>query len=422
MTAYAFDDLSIVLNREGAREFLKLSVPMRHGRYHEIRTSKHLVQFNLNAEIKYIQGRHRDWPHPSEWLKRTMGNDWVYYSVGSYNDIFDIAGEYYFPCLSYDENPFFRHSPFASPSVREALSGLNPLFEKLNTLSRLDLPPPLKAFFRKAAATNGAALKHRSERFHRILGEKITILPPDTRHVDYTVIPVVIARGCLYHCGFCRFKTRDTFTPLSKDAILTQMQQMKAFLDRDLPNYNAVFLGQHDALLAGKELLIFAAENACDIFEFHRSYLKDAWLFLFGSVDAMLKAEESLFESLNRLPYRTYINLGLESFDPETLAWLKKPVDVSRVKEAFLRMLEVNQRYPNIEVTANIVLGKRLPPDHLPSLLNFTQNTMNRSFGKGALYFSPLDRRESKTEALACFNKLKRSVRLPAYIYLSQRL
>ncbi|PIP37945.1 MAG: radical SAM domain-containing protein, partial [Desulfobacterales bacterium CG23_combo_of_CG06-09_8_20_14_all_52_9] len=106
MTAYAFDDLSIVLNREGAREFLKLSVPMRHGRYHEIRTSKHLVQFNLNAEIKYIQGRHRDWPHPSEWLKRTMGNDWVYYSVGSYNDIFDIAGEYYFPCLSYDENPF----------------------------------------------------------------------------------------------------------------------------------------------------------------------------------------------------------------------------------------------------------------------------------------------------------------------------
>ncbi len=422
MAAYRVEDWRISLHCKGAREFLKLSVPLRHGRYHEIRTPDLQVQFNLNAEIKYLQGRQRDWPHPAEWLKRTPADDWIYYSVGSYNDVFDLFGEYYFPCLSHDANPFFRHSPFALPAVQETFSALGPVFERIRRLSQADLPKPLRAFFRRAAVANGPAFQRRREDFHRILGEPISILPPDSRHVDYAVIPVIIARGCLYHCGFCRFKTRKPFTPLTKTAIVNQMKGMKAFLGQDLLNYNAVFLGQHDALLAGKTLLLFAAEKAYEIFEIERSYMKKARLFLFGSVDAMLRAEESLFEALNRLPYETCINIGLESLDPKTLDRLKKPVPPERVKEAFLRMLEVNRRYFRIEVTANFVLGKGLPSGHLPSLFELAQNHGNKTFGKGGLYLSPLHRREPKADLLSGFYALKRAFRLPAYIYLTQRL
>jgi len=422
MTAFTVDDLHLFLDRAGACEYLKLSVPMRHGRYHEVRSPDYLVQFNLNAEVKYLQGHHRDWPHPAEWLKRTPGDDWIYYSVGSYNDVFDLTGEYYFPCLSYDKSPFFTHDPFTIPAVKQALNDLDPLLEMLGTLSRRPLPEPVKSFFCRAARMDASKRKHRAGQLHRILGENITILPPDTRHVDYAVIPAVIARGCLYHCGFCRFKTRHPFGPLNRDAVLEQMAQMKAFLGQDLPNYNAVFFGQHDALLAGKNLLTFAAEKAYEIFELERSHMKDAYLFFFGSVDAMLGAEESLFEVLNRLPYRTFINLGLESMDAHTLAHLKKPVAAPRIREAFLRMLDVNRRYPHIEVTANFVLGKDLPADHLPSILDGVQNALDRFNSKGTLYFSPLQRRESKAEVLAPFNALKGALRLPAYVYLPQRL
>ena len=57
-------------------------------------------QFNLNGELKFITGRGKDWPSPSEWLKRTVAGDWVYYSAGGYDGPYDCFGEYYIPCLS----------------------------------------------------------------------------------------------------------------------------------------------------------------------------------------------------------------------------------------------------------------------------------------------------------------------------------
>ena len=75
-------------------------------------------QFNLNGEVKYITGTGPDWPHPAEWLKRTIGNDWVYYSTGSYyTGVVDLFGEYYLPCPSYPTNTLFRENPFARDKV-----------------------------------------------------------------------------------------------------------------------------------------------------------------------------------------------------------------------------------------------------------------------------------------------------------------
>jgi hypothetical protein len=74
------DDLTITTDKAGAREYAKVSYPIRYGVYDEIKTRDYLFQFDLRGEIKYIQGRREDWPNPAEWLKRTRCNDWSYYS------------------------------------------------------------------------------------------------------------------------------------------------------------------------------------------------------------------------------------------------------------------------------------------------------------------------------------------------------
>jgi radical SAM superfamily enzyme YgiQ (UPF0313 family) len=245
--------------------------------------------------------------------------------------------------------------------------------------------------------------------------------------VDYEVIPIIVADGCLYHCGFCRVKTGQDFAPRAPKDVVRQMKDLRRFLGEDLHNYNAIFLGQHDALSAGRELLELAAERAYEIFEFERSHLRGACLFLFGSVDSMVRSEEGLFESLSRFPFSTHINVGLESNDLKTLEKLKKPVSVEKIWEAFTRILDINRRYEKIEVTSNFVFGEDLPSGHLPSLLELTRHRSNLTGNKGALYLSPLvdegmGENKSKRELLRKFLKLKTESRLPTFIYLIQRL
>jgi hypothetical protein len=427
MESYPLDNLIITLNKEGSREFSKVSFPIRYGLFSEIRTPEYLFQFNLNGEVKFIQGLTRTWPHPAEWLKRTAANDWVYYSAGDYKGIYDYFGEYYFPYLSYPSNSIMDGDPFNEPPVILARESLQALRARIRELISGPKPKGLKDFLTRVIRNDEETLRRRADQLHRFIGGQITVLPPDTRHVDYEVIPIIVADGCLYHCGFCRVKTGQDFTPRAPKDIVRQMKDLKRFLGRDLHNYNAIFLGQHDALSAGREVLEWTAECAYEIFEFERSHLKGACLFLFGSVGSMIHSEEGLFESLSRFPFSTYINVGLESNDPGTLAALKKPVSVEKLREAFARILDINRRYEKIEVTSNFVLGEDLPSGHLPSFLELTGNRLNLVGDKGGVYLSPLaDERtrekESKRELLRRFLKLKTASRLPAFIYLIQRL
>jgi radical SAM superfamily enzyme YgiQ (UPF0313 family) len=289
------------------------------------------------------------------------------------------------------------------------------------------MPQNLRDFLTRIAENDEKALGLRSQRLHHLIGGPVTVLPPDARHVDYEVIPVIVADGCLYHCGFCRVKSGGDFKPRTQKEILQQIKNLKQFYGRDLHNYNAVFLGLHDALCAGRELIEFAAEKAYQLFEFERSYLRGCHLFLFGSVDSMIDSKEKLFDSLNSLPFSTYLNIGLESADSTTLAWLGKPVAVERVREVFTRMLEINRNYEKIEVTANFVLGEDLPPSHLSSLFELIRDRIEFPCHKGALYLSPLvdgemKEREAKKEMLRKFKKLKIESRLPTFLYLIQRL
>jgi hypothetical protein len=427
MKSYQIEDLIITLNMEGAREFSKVSFPIRYGRFSEIQTPDTVFQFNLNGEIKYLQGRSPNWPNPAEWLKRTAGNDWVYYSAGDYQGVYDLFGEYYFPCFSYPSNPILTDHPLEKEGVKSTIYSWKSMQKGLRKLVKRDWPKDLNDFLIRVIEYDDEALSRKSERLHHLIGGPVTVLPPDARHVDYEVIPIIIADGCLYNCGFCGVKSGQGFSSRDPKDIMEQIHHLKGFYGHDLRNYNAIFLGQHDALCAGQDLLEFTAQRAYETFDLEHSYLKGAWLYLFGSIDSFIRSEDKLFDSLSRLPFYTCINIGLESADLGTLAALKKPVTVEKVREAFDRMLEINRKYEKIEITANFVFGSELSEDHLISSLELLRKQRDPSLSKGAIYLSPLmregDRNKGiKRDLLRKFYKVKAQSPFPTFLYLIQRL
>jgi hypothetical protein len=427
MESRRIGDLDILIEKGGSREYTKVSYPVMYGCYSEIVSPEIVCRFGLNGELRFLQGRGRDWTHPAEWLKRSVGGDWVYYSAGEYREIFDLFGEYYVPRLPYRSNCIFRNDPFEDPLVKHALNAWESLTARLKHFLPGIPPGPLRDFLETVSEKGPAELARRAEEFHALLGGPVTVLPPDTRHVDYDVIPVVVADGCLYHCAFCSVKSAQSFLPRGPDDIRAQLEGLRAFYGRDLSNTNSVFLAHHDALAAGEERIEFAAARAYETLEIGSSYMKGPRLFLFGSADSLLDAGEDLFRTIRALPFYTHINVGLESADPETLFGLGKPLSVRQVEEAFERMLEVNRMYRNIEVSANFLCGVKLPAGHLPSLVSLTRDRPDRFLDKGAVYLSPmLDedplRAEDKGSLLRDFRELKRQSRLPLYLYLIQRL
>ncbi len=422
MKMFQFDGLDITLEKEGARTFSKVSYPIRYGRFSEIRTPAHTFQCTLNGEIRYILGKNNLWPHPNEWFKRTLSNDWIYYSTGGYEGVYSLMGEFYLPCLSYPSNPIITTYSFEKELLEKALCAWETTIERIQAFRKDDIPEALLTFFESLSANNEHALKRKADKLHSAIQGRMTVLPPDARHVDYDVIPITVADGCLYNCGFCRVKTGQPFSPRTEENVLDQILKLCAIIARDLPNYNAVFLGQHDSLNADPRLIEIAAQKAYEIFEFKKSFMRGSYLFLFGSVDSFLHSQDSLFNRLNRLPFYTYINLGLESVDSETLSILKKPVADKSVYEAFKKMIAVNRQYENIEVTANFVIGDYLPKSHDAALCDLLGNGIDRTYSKGAVYLSPLDKIKNKRAILKRFFEIKNISRLPVFIYLIQRL
>ena len=283
MNKLQFDGLDIVLEKEGARTFSKVSYPIRYGRFSEIRTPAYAFQCNRNGEIKYIQGRNNLWPHPNEWLKRTVSNDWIYYSTGGYEGVYSLFGEYYLPCLSYPSNAVIHTYTFEKELFEKAIKAWQVLIERIRSFRKDAVPEVLTPFFEALIANNGNGLKRKAEALHSAVQGRVTVLPPDARHVDYDVIPIMIADGCLYQCGFCRIKSGLPFSLRTEENILAQIRRLKAIFAKDLSNYNAIFLGQHDSLNADPGLIEFAARKAYEEFEFEKSFMSGCYLFLFGS-------------------------------------------------------------------------------------------------------------------------------------------
>ena len=418
--------MKITLNCEGSKNYTKTSYPVRYGRYSVMECGDYRYHFNLNGEVKHIVGTGPDWPHPAEWLKRTPGNDWLYYSTGNYySGVVDVFGEYYFPYPAYPTNCLFKENPFARQSVKTALKEVEktaPYALGLYREDNISEHQELGDFLSLVGSNSLDHMRKRADQLHRILKAKVTVLPPDCRHVDYDVIPVMISEGCLYNCSFCEVKSGIGLSCRSRDEITGQLMALREFYGADLRNYNSIYLGQHDALAAKPDDIIFAAQQAYEILAIGQSYMQGPKLFLFGSAESFLRMEKYFWDNLDRLPFYTYVNLGLESFDDATLEFLKKPVSSHDMLKAFSRMLEINKSYEHIEVTANFLLGGELPLSHIPLLFKQIGDSLGKHRGKGCIYISPLKGSTNSKEILNRFREIKQESRMDTFLYLIQRL
>lgn len=426
MQRFQPQQLAVTVEKTGRRHFTKTSQPTRFGKYSEIRTRNHEFHFNLNGQIKFIRSLGSDWPHPFEMLKRTDGNDWVYYTVGAaiqQSGIRHWIGDYYLPCPAYQSNAVVNFTPYFLPAVSNALAAWAQLYADIRTMSMNRFPAQTRAFLNQIAENDDSALYAAAEDLHSIIGGRMSVLPPDTRHVDYEVIPLNIADGCLFHCKFCCVKSARHFQPRSIENIQEQIRNLKDFYGNNLRNYNAIFLGNHDALSAGINHVYTAASEAFSNFDIENANIGDPRLFMFGSVKSFLKAGDIFFEKLDQLPFFTHINIGLESVDPSTLIEIGKPLTIHDNHMAFHKMLDVNRSYNNIEITANFLFGEPFSADHHNSLMDLLDSVTNISSDRGTVYLSPLvgHRQESET-LLQQFYEIKSKSQLPVFIYLIQRL
>ena len=121
MESVYLNNYTITIEKQFAREIIKASFPLRYGKCSVIKTPEYEFLFNLNGEIKFIRGLNlKSWPHLAEQLKRTDGNDWVYYSVGDESGekgIISWLGEYYLPSLPYPSNSAWEFSYFSNPML-----------------------------------------------------------------------------------------------------------------------------------------------------------------------------------------------------------------------------------------------------------------------------------------------------------------
>jgi hypothetical protein len=422
MERYQLEEMEVIFDCAGRDDWGKFSFPVWYGIPVKVNWRGYSYDFNLRGGLKRLTGKRSVWPDPQALLKRTDGNDFIYYGTTGYESSYTLIKNYYVPFNGVYDFDIFTENPLKSHHVGQALDAFDELIQVAGRSAASAVCERLRDFLKKIALWNREALAGEARTLHRIIGGNLPVLPPDTIDVDYEVIPLIVTEGCACHCRFCRFQTGGGFRVRSWQNIVAQIRAIKDFYGADLVNYNSIVLGQNDALAAGGELLTGTAETAYDLLNLSASYHRgQPHLYLFGGVDSFLAAEDSLFNGLERLPYLTSINVGLESPDQETLERLGKPVRAERVRESFRKMQEVNRRRRNIEVSCNFVLGGDLPFRHLEAIQTILTEEITTK-GKGVVYLSPLLGVSRRREVLKTFREIKMTSGLPVFIYLAQRL
>ncbi|GAB6175559.1 hypothetical protein JCM16814_04500 [Desulfobaculum senezii] len=438
-------DLRITLHKRGENAYVKQRRPVTYGLYHEVETPSARLLFNLEGDIIRAEGRGGAWPSDLEYLRRTAGDDWVYYSTGGYggswetltespfpaqvsfripepySEVFKTFGEYYLPNLPYASNAILGTDPFAIPAVQALLDGWCDEVQAVRRKAN-DLPPQFRAFLGRVADNTPQRLRQKAKRLFAACGGRASVLPPDARHVDYNVIPLNISQGCLYKCRFCTVKNTMPFRTRSRADIAGQLDQLAALYGRDLINYNAVFLGDHDALGADDATILWAIGQARERLGIDRSYMQGASVFLFGSVTSLMAKDDAFFDRLGTCGASVYINVGLESVDQQTLDFIGKPLRSAQVARCFERMQEISARHASIECTANFVFDEALPQGHIPAFLELVGAAGGSAQAKGTVYMSPLCLSPPSARTLFELKQLKTWSRLPLYLYLIQRL
>lgn len=401
----------------------KLSYPVRCGRYHELQTPDALYHLGLDGFPKYAQGRRAGWPHPQEWLKSTRGGDWLYYSSQGYGDLFDLTGEYYYPFVSYASNPLFSGNPFHSPAVAGLLQGHDQCCRQAAARAEAGgFTGEAGEVLRRFSHWTGEARARHGRDWLRLLHARIPVLPPDCRHVDYDVLPVILSQGCLANCGFCRIKTGGEFSVRPLPEVTKQLAGLQGLLGPELANYRGIFFGQHDVLACGIDHIDTALSVVLQWLPADHGLVREPEVFFFASTASLLTVDETELRRLERNDCRVHINIGLESFDQATLDALQKPVRSEENIAAFRRMLAINRRCGHLTLSANLISGRLAGPGHIDRAIEVIKAEV-RVFEPGSvLYLSPLTGEYDIKEVRSDLRRIQALRRLPVYPYLIQRL
>ena len=413
------DGIRVRLGVVGAVRYLKASWPVRYGCFHEISTPAYIFQFSPEGVIRFMQGRPGTWYDHSDWFKRTAGGDWVYYSSGGYNGAISSMGEHYIPLFAYPSNNVIGEKRYPEERCQKGLDALASTLEWADARAG-EAPVAVGDFLRCIVHKNQPDFLGRlAHRFHHLTRGPLTVLPPDSRHVDYDILPVRLAEGCLYHCRFCGVKSPRPFAVGPQEDVADQVALLGDYFKGDLVNMGGVFLGEHDALAAGAMRVVAAAEACHALLEAGRGLADTPSLFLFGSPDALVGVSDAEWATMARLPFKVWINTGIESLDEATLHFLGRPTSLALVTEAVRRADAVMRRHENISISLNMVTGDALPPTHDEALTRFVAS---RDVHSAPIYLSPLKSDSQRHAVMERLIALKRISRAPLFLYLLQRL
>jgi radical SAM superfamily enzyme YgiQ (UPF0313 family) len=272
-----------------------------------------------------------------------MGNRWLLYDSGAYQDVFELTGRYYFPIPFGQEETAFGTAD--SGRLRKVLALAD------EAAARFGFP-------------DTAELSAQAARLRSILKATVPVLPPDAICVDYDILPLMLTKGCMHNCRFCAVKTSGELERLSLNEFQQQVKEAAEWVGKDSTNCTGIYLGQNDALAAGIETLAQAARAT-------RAYCRTERLFLFGSPDSLMACYKEagnmdrLIAEMEAVPFEEiYLNIGLESFDQKALELLGKPIAASSIEDAFLLGTELARQTRNWNVSFNFVLSKRFSKRH----------------------------------------------------------
>ncbi len=390
--------------REFSNSYNPISVINFHGALYRVEINGYQLLFDLQGRIRWIVPlRSNLWPGPESAIRRTLCNNWLLYDSSEYYGIFELVGRYYIPVPLYGNISPFLPENQQNEQIREMSYLLDLVDQAADRYGFMGIDQ----------------LKRDATSLLKIIKGTVPVLPPDTIHVDYDLLPLLVTRGCLYNCSFCTVKTGTDIEYVDDHDLNVQIDGIRNYAGKDIANFNSVFLGQNDALAAGTVRILEAASKAFSSFRPEASLIRGSNLFMFGSVTSFLAEGTAKLKELDSLPFeRIFINLGLESFHQKTLERIGKPVSSQDVEKAFYTGLELCSRTDSLHISFNFLLGQHLPGEHLELLFKRLSHIEGDN-GNCSVYISPLQEESWRIGQLRrTVYTLKAASRLPLYLYL----
>ncbi len=170
-----------------------------------------------------------------------------------------------------------------------------------------------RARLKIVAQMDETALRSDAERFLAACGP-VGILPPD----QYLSLVVRVTEGCTWNaCRFCRLYAGMPFRVKTEDELRRHVAALREYFGRSLALRRSVFLGDANALALTQARLVPRLEIVAAGFPN---------LPLFSFVDAWTGQRRTAAEwGACRGLGLARVYVGVESGDPELLAWLGKP-------------------------------------------------------------------------------------------------